>query len=98
MNDAQSGTVAATIRAKLEQAFTPAELVIVDESHLHAGHAGHDPRGETHFAVTMRSDAFAGKSRIDRQRLVYGILADELKTRVHALRLALSTPGEGVKG
>lgn len=98
MNDIQSRPVAATIRSKLERAFAPVVLTIVDESHLHAGHAGHDPRGETHFSVSMASETFAGKSRVERQRLVYAVLADELKTRVHALRMALGAPGDGVKG
>lgn len=97
MPNTEAMPVAATIRAKLERAFAPAALTILDESHLHAGHAGHDPRGETHFAVTMISEAFAGKSRIDRQRLVYATLAEELAGRVHALRLALTAPEEAAK-
>jgi BolA protein len=84
------GIVADAIREKLERAFAPQVLTILDESHLHAGHAGRDPRGESHFAVAMTSAAFDGKSRIERQRMVYAELADELKDRVHALRLALS--------
>jgi BolA protein len=89
------GIVAETIREKLGQAFAPAQLDIVDESHLHAGHAGRDPRGESHFAVTLTSAAFAGKSRVERQRMVYAALADELRDRVHALRMTLRAPGEG---
>jgi BolA protein len=91
------GVVAEAIRAKLEGAFDPSGLDIVDESHLHAGHAGRDPRGESHFAVAMTSAVFAGKSRIERQRLVYAVLDVELKDRVHALRLALRSPDEGAR-
>lgn len=86
--------VADTIRAKLERAFAPASLSIQDESHLHAGHAGHDKRGESHFAVAMSAAAFTGKSRVERQRMVYGVLAEELAGRVHALRLSLAAPGD----
>jgi BolA protein len=89
------GIVAETMRRKLEEAFAPTALRIVDESHLHAGHAGHDKRGESHFAVEMVSDAFAGKSRVERQRMVYAVLDEELKERVHALRLVLGTPSNG---
>lgn len=82
------GTVAETIRTKLEAAFQPSALHILDESHLHAGHHGHDGRGESHFAVSISSSAFVGKSRVERQRMVYHVLADELAGGVHALRLS----------
>jgi len=85
-------TVAERMRTKLEAAFAPAVLEIVDDSHKHAGHAGARPEGETHFTVTIVSDAFAGKSRVDRQRLVYATLAAELAGPVHALALVLRTP------
>jgi BolA protein len=84
------GTVAETIRSKLEAAFAPADLIIIDESHQHAGHHGHDGKGESHFAVAMKAAAFAGKSRVERQRMVYGVLAEELAGQVHALRLSLN--------
>jgi len=80
-------SVAETIRKKLTDRFAPARLVIQDESHRHAGHAGARPEGETHFAVTIVASAFAGLNRVARQRLVYETLADELATRVHALSL-----------
>lgn len=86
------GVIAETIRGKLESAFAPAELIIQDESHLHAGHHGHTGRDETHFAVAMKATAFTGKSRVERQRMVYAALADELAGQVHALRLALNEP------
>jgi BolA family transcriptional regulator, general stress-responsive regulator len=86
------GFVAETIRSKLEATFAPDELVILDESHLHAGHHGHTGRDETHFAVAMKASAFAGKSRVERQRMVYEVLADELAGQVHALRLSLNAP------
>jgi len=87
-------SVANAMRSKLTDALAPTMLEIVDESHLHQGHAGHDGRGESHFAVTVASEAFAGKNRVARQRMVYGILADELADRVHALSLKTLTPEE----
>lgn len=87
-------TVQDTLRAKLTAALKPTLLEIVDELHLHAGHAGARAEGETHFRVAIVSDAFAGKSRVARQRLVYQIVAEELRTRVHALALATRTPEE----
>lgn len=87
-------TVAETMRRKLSDRFAPTELDIVDESHRHAGHAGARPDGETHFAVTIVSPVFVGLGRVARQRLVYETLADELRTRVHALSLTARAPGE----
>ena len=81
---------------KLTAAFAPRGLEIVDDSHRHAGHAGANPDGggETHFRVSFESAVFAGQSRVARQRAVYGVLAAELKDRVHALELKLRAPGE----
>jgi BolA protein len=90
-------TVADTIRRKLSEALAPARLAIIDESHRHAGHAGARPEGETHFRIEIVSAAFAGLSRIERQRLVHRVLATELAGRVHALSLATLTPEEGVE-
>jgi BolA family transcriptional regulator, general stress-responsive regulator len=87
-------SVAETMREKLTQRFTPSSLEILDESHRHAGHAGARPGGETHFAVTIVSAVFAGKSRVARQRLVYQTLAEELANQVHALSLTTLTPDE----
>jgi BolA protein len=87
-------TVAETIRQKLTRRFAPLRLDVVDESQRHAGHAGARPEGETHFTVTIESAQFAGLSRVVRQRLVYETLAEELRTRVHALSLNTFAPGE----
>jgi BolA protein len=88
-------TVAETIRDKLTGRFAPSRLVILDESHRHAGHAGARPEGETHFAVTIVAPAFKGLNRVARQRLVYETLAEELATRIHALSLTTLAPDEG---
>ena len=87
-------SVADTIRRKLTERFSPARLEVEDQSHLHVGHEGARPGGETHFAVTVVSAAFAGHGRVARQRLVYEALADELATNVHALSLAALAPDE----
>lgn len=91
-------TVADTIRAKLTAGLSPVELVVVDESHRHAGHAGARPGGESHFAVRIVSEAFGGLSRVSRQRLVYRALADEMKHQIHALSLTTLTPSEAAGG
>jgi BolA protein len=83
------------ITEKLTKAFAPESLSVVDESHLHAGHAGARPGGETHYRVYIVSDAFRGKSRIDRHRMINATLAGELAGDVHALAIHASAPGEG---
>lgn len=87
-------TVADTIRQKLKSAFSPVELVVEDDSARHAGHSGSRPGGETHFNVRIVSPAFAGISRVERQRRIHTVLADELNGRVHALALTARAPGE----
>src|SRR5436305_11516052 len=86
--------VADDIRRKLTEALAPAELEVIDESARHAGHAGARPEGETHFRVRIVSPAFAGMNRVARQRRVHDVLADELRTRVHALSIDAKTPEE----
>lgn len=83
------------IRTKLEAALQPARLTIHNDSHLHAGHHPGAQRGdETHFRLEIVAAAFAGESRVARQRRVYGILAEELTGLVHALQLSALTPDE----
>jgi BolA protein len=83
------------IADKLTGAFAPDSLDVVDESHRHEGHAGHRPGGQTHFRVHIVSDAFRGKSRIERHRMINAALAEELAGGVHALAIHASAPGEG---
>ncbi len=83
------------ITEKLTKAFAPESLRVLDESHLHEGHAGHRPGGETHFRVYIVSDAFKGKSRIERHRIINAALSSELAGTVHALALQAKSPGEG---
>jgi BolA protein len=82
------------IEEKLSRAFQPESLRVVDESHLHAGHAGSRPGGETHFRVSVMSKSFAGKSRVERHRMVNTVLAEELAGPVHALAVHPAAPGE----
>jgi len=82
------------IEERLRAGLAPQQLEIVDESARHAGHAGARPEGETHFRVRVVSAAFAGLSRLERQRLVHRFLADLLRERVHALALVCRAPGE----
>ena len=87
-------SMAAVIERKLNAALSPARLAIVDESLHHAGHAGARPEGESHFRVEVVSAAFADKTRVERQRMVYAILAEELSSSIHALALKTLTPDE----
>jgi BolA family transcriptional regulator, general stress-responsive regulator len=82
------------IVAKLEAGLAPVSLDVVDESHLHAGHGGARAGGETHYRVTVASARFSGKGRIERHRMIYALLADEIADGVHALALHAKTPEE----
>ena len=80
---------------KLREAFLPESLEVMDESHLHEGHAGHRAGGETHFRVYIVSPAFEGKSRVERHRMINATLSGELAGSVHALAIHARTPREG---
>jgi BolA protein len=80
---------------KLNDSFAPQSLNVVDESHQHEGHAGARPGGQTHFRVYIVSEAFKGKTRIDRHRMINRALADDLAESVHALAIHATAPGEG---
>ncbi len=86
------GPVGQTIAAKLNAAFAPVLLEVIDESHQHHGHSGARPDGESHFRVRIVAEAFRGKSRVDQHRMVNAVLAAELKERVHALAIEASAP------
>jgi BolA protein len=83
------------ITAKLREAFAPMSLRVEDESDRHAGHAGHRPGGETHFRLYIVSEAFRGKSRLERHRMINAVLASELAAGVHALAIHAAAPDEG---
>jgi BolA protein len=83
------------ITEKLRKAFAPVSLRVEDESDRHEGHAGHRPGGETHFRLYIVSEAFRGKSRLERHRMINTVLASELAGGVHALAIHAATPDEG---
>ena len=84
------------MREKLIVALRPTRLDVVNESHLHAGHASSPGTGESHFRLLIVSDAFTGKSRIERHRIVNDVVRDELQDGVHALAIKAVAPGEPV--
>ncbi|HWT12047.1 MAG TPA: BolA family protein [Allosphingosinicella sp.] len=89
-----TGPVAAEIDQRLRAALAPTRLAVIDDSERHRGHAGHDGSGESHFTVEIESPAFAGLSRLDRQRAVNAALGDLLERRIHALAIRATAPGE----
>ena len=93
-----SGPVAKTLREKLELAFAPQVLAIEDESSRHSGHSGEREGGESHFRVRIVSAAFKGLTRVERQRRVYAVVADEMEAGLHALALTTLTPDEAKSG
>lgn len=82
------------IEGALASELAPTQLSVIDESHLHAGHSGARPGGETHFRLDVVSAAFEGKSRVDRHRLVNGLMAQAFERGLHALALRARTPAE----
>ena len=93
-----SGPVAKRLREKLEWAFAPLTLAIEDESSRHSGHSGAREGGESHFRVRIVSSAFKGLTRVERQRQVYAVVADEMDAGLHALALTTLTPEEAKSG
>ena len=89
-----TGPVAHEIERLLTDTFAPTRLAVINDSAKHHGHAGHDGSGESHFTVEIESPAFAGESRLDRQRMVNRALGDIPGQRVHALAIKASAPGE----
>lgn len=94
MTQHPKGPIAAEIETRLHAAFAPTRLIVQDDSAAHAGHAGHDSRGESHFTVEISAEGFAGLGRVERQRRINAALADLLQTRIHALSLRVTAPGE----
>ena len=94
MNAASIGPVAREMLRRLSSSLSPSHVELVDDSEQHRGHGGHNPAGESHFTLRIESAAFAGKSRVDRQRLIHAALGDLLDERVHALSIKASAPGE----
>lgn len=89
--------VSAAIRGRLIEVLTPERLDLVDESARHAGHAGARPEGESHFRLTIVAAGFDGRSRLERQRMVYAALGELMRTDVHALSITALTPEEAAR-
>ena len=94
MTQESKGPVQARIEKRLVEALNPVSLAVINDSDKHRGHAGHDGRGESHFTVEITSTAFAGKGRVDRQRMVNRALGDLMDGTVHALAIKANAPDE----
>lgn len=93
MTDLATAPLADIIAARLRDALAPTRLEVTNDSHLHAGHMGDDGTGETHFTVVIQTERFVGLNRVQQQRLVNQALADLLSSRIHALAIRASAPG-----
>ena len=94
MTQSLTGPIAREIEERLRAALAPTRLAVINDSAKHHGHAGDDGSGESHFTVEIEAEAFAGKSRVDRQRAVNAALGHMLEGRVHALAIRATAPGE----
>ena len=94
MTSTSTGPIAAEMTKRLTAALDPTHLELTDDSEKHRGHGGYNPAGESHFTLRIASAAFTGKSRVERQRLVYAALGELMKDRVHALSIRAIAPGE----
>jgi BolA family transcriptional regulator, general stress-responsive regulator len=89
-----TGPVAAEIDQRLRAALAPTRLAVINDSARHRGHAGDDGSGESHFTVEIEAAAFAGMTRLERQRAVNAALGDLMNERIHALAIRARAPGE----
>lgn len=94
MDTTATGPVATEMLRRLNSALSPTFIRLTDDSEKHRGHGGYNPAGESHFTLEIESADFAGKSRVERQRLVYRALGDLMRERVHALSIRATAPGE----
>ena len=94
MNAQGTGPVATEMLRRLDSALAPTTIELVDDSEQHRGHGGYNPSGESHFTLRIESPAFAGKGRVERQRMIYAALGELMDARVHALSIRATAPGE----
>jgi BolA protein len=93
--EVMTGPIAHEMQQLLTEAFAPTHLDVINDSATHRGHTGDDGSGESHFTIEIESAAFAGKSRLQRQRLVNAALGDIPGQRVHAVAIRARAPEEG---
>jgi BolA protein len=93
MDDLATGPIATEMRRRLES-LNPTKVELIDDSENHRGHGGYNPAGESHFTLLIESPLFAGKSRVERQRMVHAALGELVGERVHALSIRARAPGE----
>lgn len=94
MNVQKTGPVAADMLSRLNSALSPGRISLIDDSEQHRGHGGYHPAGESHFTLRIESAAFIGKTRVERQRMIYAALGELMQSRVHALSISATAPGE----
>ena len=94
MNAQTTGPVATEMLRRLNSALSPTKVELIDDSEQHRGHGGYNPAGESHFSLKIESATFEGKSRVERQRMIYGALGELMDSRVHALSIRATAPGE----
>ena len=94
MDNTATGPVATEMLRRLSSALSPSRVELIDDSEQHRGHGGYNPSGESHFTLRIESPAFAGKSRVERQRMVYKALGELMEQRVHALTIRATAPEE----
>lgn len=94
MDTTATGPVATEMLRRLNSALSPSFIRLTDDSEKHRGHGGYNPAGESHFTLEIESADFAGTSRVERQRMIYRVLGDLMRERVHALSIRATAPGE----
>jgi BolA protein len=94
MTTDSTGPIAREMLSRLEAALAPTALTLIDDSEKHRGHGGYNPAGESHFSLAIESAAFTGKSRVERQRMIYRAIGELMDERVHALSIQAKAPGE----
>jgi BolA protein len=94
MNAQETGPVAAEMLRRLNSSLAPTRVDLIDDSEQHRGHGGYNPAGECHFSLRIDIAAFGGKTRVLRQRLFYAALGEMMESRVHALSIRATAPGE----
>ena len=89
-----TGPVATEILGRLNSVLSPSRVELTDDSEKHRGHGGYNPAGESHFSLEIESEAFSGKSRVERQRMIYKALGELMHERIHALSIRAIAPGD----